>query len=172
MIELNSITASELLEWMEERQFEWHGDSDHHLIQNLQELYEKMREIDRMDAERKDKDKESKMKQNIVRRLRQYALPDPYDERENTHIQALAADAADRIEELERKNAELRETIEVLKEELEWRRKERGQVKYEQGSYCRADDDGWCDWKGCPQLRDNEPYTSRRHCPLDIDTRE
>ena len=32
---------------------------------------------------------------------------------------------------------------------------------------CQADDDGYCDWRGCPQKRDGEPYKSRRHCPLD-----
>lgn len=32
---------------------------------------------------------------------------------------------------------------------------------------CQADDDGHCDWAGCPQLRDVEPKTSGRHCPLD-----
>lgn len=32
---------------------------------------------------------------------------------------------------------------------------------------CQSDDDGDCDWEGCPQLRDNEPTRSGRHCPLD-----
>jgi hypothetical protein len=32
---------------------------------------------------------------------------------------------------------------------------------------CQADDDGYCDWQGCPQLRDKEPRTTGRHCPLD-----
>lgn len=32
---------------------------------------------------------------------------------------------------------------------------------------CHADDDGYCDWKECPQLRDDEPATTGRHCPLD-----
>lgn len=39
-----------------------------------------------------------------------------------------------------------------------------------QGRYmtrCQADDDDDCQWEGCPQLRDNEPYKSGRHCPLD-----
>jgi hypothetical protein len=43
-----------------------------------------------------------------------------------------------------------------------------------QGRYmtrCRADDDDYCDWKDCPQLRDNEPKTSGRHCPLDAEDR-
>lgn len=26
---------------------------------------------------------------------------------------------------------------------------------------CQADDDGYCEWKDCPQLRDSEPVT----CP-------
>lgn len=34
---------------------------------------------------------------------------------------------------------------------------------------CQSDDDGYCDWEHCPQLKDNEPYKSGRHCPLDID---
>lgn len=32
---------------------------------------------------------------------------------------------------------------------------------------CHSDRDGECDWKKCPQLRDNEPEKSGRHCPLD-----
>jgi hypothetical protein len=32
---------------------------------------------------------------------------------------------------------------------------------------CQADDDGYCDWKDCPQLRDNEPDATGRHCPWD-----
>ena len=31
---------------------------------------------------------------------------------------------------------------------------------------CQADEED-CDWKGCPQLRDNEPEATGRHCPLD-----
>lgn len=34
---------------------------------------------------------------------------------------------------------------------------------------CQSDDDGYCDWKECPQLRDGEPANSSRHCPLDKD---
>lgn len=34
--------------------------------------------------------------------------------------------------------------------------------------HCRSDCDGDCTWKHCPQLADNEPSTSGRHCPLDI----
>lgn len=33
---------------------------------------------------------------------------------------------------------------------------------------CRGALDGECIWKQCPQLRDNEPYNSGRHCPLDV----
>ena len=33
---------------------------------------------------------------------------------------------------------------------------------------CQSDDDGYCTWKGCPQLRDDEPKRSGRHCPHDI----
>lgn len=32
---------------------------------------------------------------------------------------------------------------------------------------CKADRDGDCSASGCPQLRDNEPHTSGRHCPID-----
>ena len=32
---------------------------------------------------------------------------------------------------------------------------------------CQADDDGYCEWKECPQLRDDEPEKTGRHCPLD-----
>ncbi len=33
---------------------------------------------------------------------------------------------------------------------------------------CQADfDDGVCTWKHCPQLRDNEPTKTGRHCQLD-----
>jgi hypothetical protein len=34
---------------------------------------------------------------------------------------------------------------------------------------CYADRDGDCDHPLCPQLRDNEPHKSGRHCPLDTD---
>lgn len=33
--------------------------------------------------------------------------------------------------------------------------------------HCHADRDGDCFWKDCPQLRENEPLKSGRHCPLD-----
>jgi hypothetical protein len=33
---------------------------------------------------------------------------------------------------------------------------------------CHADDDGDCVWSGCPQLRDDEPRRSGRHCPRDL----
>lgn len=37
---------------------------------------------------------------------------------------------------------------------------------------CQSDDDGYCDFKDCPQLRDNEPHATGRHCPLDKDPNE
>lgn len=37
---------------------------------------------------------------------------------------------------------------------------------------CRSDDDGHCTWERCPQLRDGEPKTSGRHCPLDTRGRD
>ena len=33
---------------------------------------------------------------------------------------------------------------------------------------CRSCRDGECFWSECPQLRDNEPAATGRHCPLDI----
>ncbi len=33
--------------------------------------------------------------------------------------------------------------------------------------HCMADDDDWCNWEECPQLRDDEPKRSGRHCPRD-----
>ena len=33
--------------------------------------------------------------------------------------------------------------------------------------FCMAGKDGDCTHPGCPQLRDKEPATSGRHCPLD-----
>jgi hypothetical protein len=32
---------------------------------------------------------------------------------------------------------------------------------------CQADDSGDCECVDCPQLRDKEPKTTGRHCPLD-----
>lgn len=32
---------------------------------------------------------------------------------------------------------------------------------------CHAGMDGECFWSECPQLRDDEPVKSGRHCPLD-----
>lgn len=32
---------------------------------------------------------------------------------------------------------------------------------------CHAGQDGECEWHECPQLRDKEPATTGRHCPLD-----
>lgn len=34
-------------------------------------------------------------------------------------------------------------------------------------AHCHGGRDGDCFWKHCPQLRDNEPEQSGRHCPLD-----
>jgi hypothetical protein len=41
------------------------------------------------------------------------------------------------------------------------------QMQSRRMSACQSDDDGYCEWIGCPQLRDAEPDRSRRHCPLD-----
>ena len=30
---------------------------------------------------------------------------------------------------------------------------------------CHSDDDGYCEWKNCPQLRDGEPKATGRSCP-------
>ncbi len=32
--------------------------------------------------------------------------------------------------------------------------------------HCHSDRDGECSWEGCPQLKDNEPYTTGRSCTL------
>lgn len=37
---------------------------------------------------------------------------------------------------------------------------------------CAADRDGDCSWAGCPQLRDNEPTATGRHCPRDTSSQE
>lgn len=37
---------------------------------------------------------------------------------------------------------------------------------------CHANRDGECSWDGCPQLRDNEPHRTGRHCPLDCNEDE
>ena len=38
----------------------------------------------------------------------------------------------------------------------------------ELGKYCQAGSDGECNWKYCPQNRDDEPKKTGRHCSLDI----
>ena len=37
---------------------------------------------------------------------------------------------------------------------------------------CRSDEDGECDWKKCPQKRDDEPKKTGRHCPYDVEARD
>ena len=37
----------------------------------------------------------------------------------------------------------------------------------EEPAHCHAQKDGDCEWINCPQLRDNEPMATGRHCPLD-----
>lgn len=51
-----------------------------------------------------------------------------------------------------------------------WNREGRVKQKIKRGQKirCQADRDGDCVWTGCPQLRDNEPSSSGRHCPLDV----
>ena len=34
---------------------------------------------------------------------------------------------------------------------------------------CHAQQDGDCSWRDCPQVRDGEPNSSGRHCPLDAE---
>ena len=36
------------------------------------------------------------------------------------------------------------------------------------GMRCHAAQDGECEWRKCPQLRDGEPTKTGRHCPLDV----
>ncbi len=38
----------------------------------------------------------------------------------------------------------------------------------ERMDHCHAGRDGECNWKACPQIRDNEPTATGRHCPLDV----
>lgn len=40
------------------------------------------------------------------------------------------------------------------------------------GTYCQSQRDGDCNWIDCPQLRDDEPRRSGRHCPIDIHDEE
>lgn len=40
-------------------------------------------------------------------------------------------------------------------------------VQVDSGEHCHSDSDGDCNWKDCPQIRDNEPEQGGRHCPLD-----
>lgn len=40
------------------------------------------------------------------------------------------------------------------------------------GQYCHAGRDGDCNWPHCPQNRDNEPFATGRHCPIDLHTEE
>jgi len=41
------------------------------------------------------------------------------------------------------------------------------QIQDAQLEHCAAGKDGECNHKQCPQLRDNEPENSGRHCPID-----
>lgn len=34
--------------------------------------------------------------------------------------------------------------------------------------HCHAQRDGECNWVHCPQVRDNEPHATGRHCPIDF----
>jgi hypothetical protein len=38
---------------------------------------------------------------------------------------------------------------------------------YRSASACRAHRDGDCFWAKCPQIADDEPNATGRHCPLD-----
>ena len=49
--------------------------------------------------------------------------------------------------------------IEELKSQLE---------TLQQKALCHAGKDGDCTWPECPQLKDNEPIVSGRHCQLDV----
>lgn len=61
----------------------------------------------------------------------------------------------------------LKEREKETAEEVE---KALNEIVEEEKKYCQAGMDGDCFWKKCPQIRDGEPETSGRHCPLD--TRE
>lgn len=64
-----------------------------------------------------------------------------------------------------------REAISVKENAVSLRRGEAQAIRAEQQRrtgtpVCQSDGDGDCVWELCPQLRDNEPATSRRSCPL------
>lgn len=40
-------------------------------------------------------------------------------------------------------------------------------VQHDHPERCHGASDGECSWVRCPQLRDNEPAKTGRHCPLD-----
>ena len=42
-----------------------------------------------------------------------------------------------------------------------------GEIRAAQLTHCAAGHDGECGHAQCPQLRDNEPHATGRHCPLD-----
>lgn len=58
--------------------------------------------------------------------------------------------------------------------ELDWISEERRNNYHElikrnpkiSGKMCQAHCDGDCYWEHCPQIADNEPEKSGRHCPL------
>ena len=37
----------------------------------------------------------------------------------------------------------------------------------DENKWCKANRDGECDHKICPQIKDGEPNATGRHCPLD-----
>ena len=47
-----------------------------------------------------------------------------------------------------------------------------GPIHLELRGVCRSGSDGDCSWIRCPQLRDQEPKRSGRHCPLDLCSRD
>jgi hypothetical protein len=60
----------------------------------------------------------------------------------------------------------------VVDEDTQQGNGERYSLQGRRMTRCHSDDDGYCDWSGCPQLRDNEPAATGRHCPLDKHTED
>jgi len=57
---------------------------------------------------------------------------------------------------------------EAAKARCEVKKLSKWRQKLADDGHCMAGRDGECEWDGCPQLRDNEPHKSGRHCPRDV----
>lgn len=68
-----------------------------------------------------------------------------------------------RLEGLSQKSAFA--AMPVLRIESEFSMTDKTQTTEE---WCHGGRDGECIWRKCPQLRDDEPRATGRHCPLDV----